>query len=293
MVSGKDSQPLVFIVIPIHNGLSHTKNILADIQELKYSNARVIVVDDGSSDGSFEYIRQHYPDIILLRGNGQLWWSGSVNKGIRHALEGKADYICLLNNDNRFEEDFLDKLVRTASGKSAACVCSKVLIQNSRKVFFAGGTVNAIGELRMRQGDDHPGLDSPKEILWTGGMGVLFRADVFKTIGLFDDKHFPQYFGDADFSFRLRKGGFKILYEPGSVIFNDIQNTGHSYASGKFSDLVRTLFSTKSHLNPYISAKFYFRHFPVTAPIILAKRFIRIFGGYLKALIQKAGTGTA
>jgi GT2 family glycosyltransferase len=293
LARGGESQPLVFIVIPIHNGLDHTKSCLADIQKLNYSNVRTIVVDDGSDDGSSEYIGTHHPEIILLKGDGQLWWSGAVNRGIVHALKNKADYICLLNNDNRFEADFLGRLVQTAVEKTAECVCSKVLNQHSHNVFFAGGTVNAIGELRMFQGEDGPDLNRRREIIWTGGMGVLFKREIFESAGLFDEKNFPQYFGDADFSFRLRKKGFKILYEPGSVVFNDIRSTGHSYKSGTLSDLRRTLFSIKSHLNPYISAKFYFRHAPMTAPIILLKRFARIFGGFLKAAIHRSTTPTS
>ena len=285
--------PLVFIVIPIHNGLDHTKNCLSDIQKLKYPNVRTIVVDDGSDDGSSEYIGARHPDITVLKGDGQLWWSGAVNRGIEHALKNKADYICLLNNDNRFEADFLGRLVQTSVEKATECVCSKVLNQYSHNVFFAGGTVNAIGELRMFQGEDGPDLNRQREIIWTGGMGVLFKREIFESTGLFDEKNFPQYFGDADFSFRLRKNGYKILYEPKSVVFNDTRSTGHSYKSGTWSDLCRTLFSIKSHLNPYISAKFYFRHTPMTAPLILVKRCVRIFGGFLKAAIHRSATPTS
>ncbi len=290
MFKDGESPPLIYIIIPIHNGLNHTKTCLADIETLQYKNVRTIVVDDGSSDGSASFIKSHYPDIILLKGDGELWWSGAVNRGIAHALNNNGEYICLLNNDNRLEADFLDNLLRTAIEKKVDCVCSKVLIQNSRTVFFGGGTINALGELKMRQGLDSPEFNSLQETLWTGGMGVLFTAGIFESIGLFDEKNFPQYFGDADFSFRLRKNGFKILYEPTSVVFNDIQNTGHCYSSGKIIDLFRTLFSKKSHLNTIISAKFYFKHSPWTAPLILVKRIIRIFGGYVKAMIKRSPT---
>jgi len=285
--AGEDPAPLVFIVIPIHNGLAHTRKCLAGISHLRYTQRRTIVVDDGSNDGSSEYIASHHPDVILLKGDGSLWWSGAVNLGVRHALENGADYICLLNNDNWFSPDFLDHLTRTAIREKAECVCSKVFHPDGERVFFAGGTTNALGELKMRQGLDTPELDIAGEVQWAGGMGVLFDAGVFQPLGFFDEKNFPQYFGDADFSYRLRKAGARIFFQPESVVYNDTAHTGHSYRTGKFHDLRLTLFSKKSHLNVFISAKFYFKYSPCTAPIIMARRLARIFGGYLKALTRR------
>jgi GT2 family glycosyltransferase len=282
-----EEEPLVFIVIAIHNGLDHTVMCLDRVGELDYPHFKVIVVDDGSTDDSARYIGEHYPEVILIEGDGSLWWSGAVNLGIRYALEHRADYVCLLNNDNTFGRNFLTVLVDTARSEDVPCVCSKVYKKDTDRVFYAGGTRNRWGELVMRSGQDCEAFNVATDTDWAGGMGVLIRCDVFSRVGLFDEKRFPHYFGDADFYFRLRAHGYRILFQPDSVVYNDTASTGRSYYSGTFGDLFASLFSRKSHLNLRDTARFYYRYSRKYVPPILAKRVIRIFGGYVRALVKR------
>lgn len=282
-------KPLVFIIIPIHNGLENTIKCLTHIRDLDYGNFRTVVVDDGSQDGSYEYINSHFPEVMLLKGKGQWWWSGSVNRGIEHARRHQADYVCLLNNDNTFERNFLTVLVETARQEDVACVCSKVHKEVSGTVFFGGGGRNRWGELLMGNDKDNPSIKVLSDCQWAGGMGVVIRADIFDEVGLFAEKRFPHYFGDADFYFRLREKGERILFQPDSIVYNDTGSTGYSYRTGKVKDLFAALFSRKSHLNIWATAKFYYLYSRKYVLFIMVKRISRIFGGYLRALFRRGG----
>ena len=279
------NQPLVFLIIPVHNGIKNTIKCLENTKRLTYSRFRTIVVDDGSCDGSFEFISGYFPDVILIRGDGNLWWSGAVNRGIQHALKSEGEYVCLLNNDNTFNDDFLSILVDTAEKKNAYSVCSKVYYKNSDVVFYGGGSRSRWGELRMLDGKECDDFNKIKKVEWITGMGVLINIDIFKKIGMFDEKKFPQYYGDSDLGLRIVERGYKVLYQPKSVIYNDFESTGFSSYSGKIGDLFRTFFSIKSANNIRVCFRFYLKHSTKYVIPIILKSIARTFYSYFRAII--------
>jgi GT2 family glycosyltransferase len=279
--------PSVYLICPIHNGIKNTIECISNIKQLSYRPIETIVVDDGSTDGSDAYIKSHHPGIILLKGTGNLWWSGSVNLGVRYALDKNADYVCLINNDNTFQNDFLSILVETAREKGAMAVCSKVFYKDSRVVFFAGGIRNKWGELVMLDGKDREKYNIERIVEWTTGMGVLINSRVFKNIGFFDEKNFPHYYGDSDFGLRMTAQGYKIHYQPHSVIYNDYHSTGFSFYSGKPSDLFRGFFSVKSVSNIKICHRFYQKHASKYAFFLTLKGTLRALYNFFRVIITR------
>jgi len=284
---GMKKQTCIFVIIPIHNGIKNTIRCLNNLQNLTYSNFKVIVIDDGSSDGSYDYIKSHYPEIVLLKGKGNLWWSGSVNLGVKYALRNNADFICLLNNDNIFRDDFLSIMVETADKKDVQAVCSKVYYKDSDVVFYAGGSRSRWGELKILDGYDRQEYNDEKMTNWTTGMGVLIKSQVFRDIGLFDEKNFPQYYGDSDLGLRMNNHGYKIFYQPKSVIYNDSIFTGLSSYSGKLWDFLRSFFSIRSINNIRICFRFYRKHAPKFAFFLTCKMIVRSIYGYFRTLFTR------
>src|ERR1044071_9943972 len=93
--------PAIYIIIPVHNRLEATRRCLESLRNQMFTRFQILLVDDGSTDGTSEFVKENYPDVMLLTGDGNLWWTGAINLGIRYALlRGSAnDAVLVINND--------------------------------------------------------------------------------------------------------------------------------------------------------------------------------------------------
>lgn len=269
--------PRICVIVPAHNRIAHTLSCLESLSRVREPCFSIVVVDDGSSDGTSAAVTEKFPQTTILRGDGNLWWSGAVNKGIQYALDHGSEAVCLVNNDNTFAPDFLCRLVECMQRSGADAVCARVMDRRDGREFSAGGTFHPWKGLQLRQGQSR----QEAGVTWCGGMGLLIRAETLRRFGIFDAKAFPQYYADADFCLRLRKFGGRLVHCPAAVVFNDPESTGVSHRSGRFADLSATLFSRRSHLNLIAAWRFYGRHRPLLLPLVLPCRLIRVCGGFL------------
>ena len=104
------------VVIPVFNRLSMTLGCLESLSVQTDKMMNVVLVDDGSTDDTSEVVLKRFPEVHILEGNGDLWWTGAINLGIRHVLSSAApgDYVVLVNNDTYFESDFITRCRKTA-----------------------------------------------------------------------------------------------------------------------------------------------------------------------------------
>lgn len=222
--------PRVSIVTPIFNGIEHTLAYLESLSGCSYPNYEVIIVDDGSTDGSGCIIAANFPDVRILQGDGNLWWSGGTNMGIRDALARGTDFVLTLNNDVKVAPDFLDALVSAARENPGAIIGGKIyFMDDPERIWSAGGKLDWLsGKTLVQIG--HGQLDrdefcrrEPMDFLT--GMNVLIPSAVFDKIGLYDDVHFPQYHGDSEFTLRARKWQIPIIFEPAAKVWNRVEST--------------------------------------------------------------------
>jgi len=213
----------VYTVIPNWNG----KDSLADtIESLLDQDTGIIVVDNGSSDGSSDFVSSEYPDIELIRNPKNLGFAGGVNCGMRKALELGAEFIALLNNDAVADKRWISKLImRMESDNRLGIVTSKIMGRD--------GTLDSTGECYTSWGLSFPRgrgeknirkYDSANYIFGASGGASLYRASTLKDIGLFDEKFFA-YYEDLDISFRAQLRGWKVGYEPEAVAYHEIGAT--------------------------------------------------------------------
>ncbi|MFK5894215.1 MAG: glycosyltransferase, partial [Pseudomonadota bacterium] len=103
----------IAIVIPVFNRVETTLNCLRQLQEIDKNGAEFnfIIVDDGSTDGTADAVKTHFPDSIVLMGDGNLWWTGAINMGAEYALKSDFDYVLCLNDDLEFDDKFLTELL--------------------------------------------------------------------------------------------------------------------------------------------------------------------------------------
>lgn len=291
----------ISIIIPIFNGLKFTKSCLFSlVNEHKIENKKVkfylIVIDDGSTDGSKEWIEENYPQVIVLTGNGNLWWSGGINKGVDYAINTlETNYVVWWNNDIIAGEEYFDNLISIAGEvESNTIVGSKIfLAQDKDTVWAMGGLFDINSGYKEMVGSEQPdneALQNPIEVDWLPGMGTLIHRDIYNKIGMVDEKTFPQYHGDSDFTLRAKLNGFKIMVFPTLKIYNDTTNSGLKH-NESFNRLFRSLFSIRSNYNISKDFKFYYRHTKsIKAYKIFLEKYIRYVGGFMKwKLLQLLG----
>ncbi|MBF0632990.1 MAG: glycosyltransferase [Magnetococcales bacterium] len=251
-----DSRLRVAVLIPIHNGWSHTQKTLAWLkqsltrQSLRH-NIAVVVIDDGSTDGSAEFIRTLYPEIHLLPADGSLWWSGAINLGARYALDTlKVDWLLLWNNDIRCRDDYFDRLFDLLPHQDPLdLIGSKLLFLDPPGTIFSMGCLfdpkTARSRLIGTGEQDGPAFAQPLRVDWVGGMGTVVHRQVVDRVGFWDGRWFPQYAGDADYCLRAKEAGCTITVHPELQILNDTSSSGLPHRN-RFDLFFRSLIDKKS-----------------------------------------------
>ena len=115
----------VSAIIAIHNGIDYTLKFLESLKKTDWKNLEIIIIDDGSTDNSAAVVSKLYPEIKIISGDGNLWWTKSMNLGFKYAIENKADYILILNNDIEVDKNLIKELVKCTSEKPNTVVASK------------------------------------------------------------------------------------------------------------------------------------------------------------------------
>lgn len=222
--------PRVCAVVPAHNRRDKTLRFCDNFARLTYPNRSVVVVDDGSTDGTAAAIRAAHPDVEVVIGDGTLWWSGGTNLGVRHALRRGADYILTINDDCVMEPGFIDELVRVAQRDPRYIVGCRLHCEDrphevwslGTRVVCRGGELFALNHAGRRWEDIRGELPDPLPVDTMPGNGVLLPRAVFERVGFYDERNMPQYHADSDLVLRAREVGFVPVIALRSVLYNHI-----------------------------------------------------------------------
>ncbi len=203
---------MICIVIPVHNRIKYTIKCLISLQNQIVSTDHIIVVDDGSTDGTKKTLNRQFPQVIVLQGNGSLYWTASINMGIKFALQIGADYILTLNNDTVASPDFIEKMVFSATKNPRALLGALDIDMITKKPYYGGEIFNWRSStskylLNSLKREEQRGLH---EVSLFPARGLFIPRLVFESIGLFEQKQLPHYLADYDFTQLARKKGFKI-----------------------------------------------------------------------------------
>jgi len=215
--------PKVYAVILNYNGYSDTKNCIISLKKIDYSNINIIVVDNASTDDSYNKLKNDFPEIPVIVTEYNMGYTGGMNAGAKYAIKHNADYILLTNNDILYESDFLKILVeKIESDNRVGIISPKVLYMHDTNMIYCAGAEFKL--FRCGAVNMFKGLSSEKfgnvtrEITSAEGSCLLIRKDVFEKAGFYNDKYFI-YFEDIDFSDRVREH-YKIYYEPNSRVYH-------------------------------------------------------------------------
>ena len=230
MAEQTGNSPLVVAVVPAFNRCDKTLQFLRQFEAIDYPNKRVVICDDGSTDNTYHNIRMNFCDVDVMRGNGNLWWSGGTNMAVRRALEIGANYILTINDDAVMEPDFLKEMVRIAEQNPKYIVGCRIQRQDHPERIWSLGTspvfkgyeIFALNFSQRRWDEVKNELPNPYPVWTMPGNGVLYPRSVFETIGFFDDKAMPQYHADSDLVLRARRAGYQPVISLNSVLYNHI-----------------------------------------------------------------------
>jgi GT2 family glycosyltransferase len=208
--------------------LRMTRECLTSVLALDPAPDRVLLVDNGSADGTAEAVRAEFPGVEVLRLEENLYFAGGVNEGIRRALGAGANSVLLLNNDVVLDRGALEILRRALEADPRrAAVSPKIFYFDVPDViWFAGGLVGGLGLIRHRGANvkDEKLRDAPREIDYVSGAAVLLSREALESVGLLDPDYVI-YVEDVDWSARARKGGRILWYEPSAKVWHHVSAT--------------------------------------------------------------------
>ena len=208
----------VSIVIPNYNGKHFLGNCLKAVFSQTIENMEVIVVDNGSTDGSQEYLGT-YPGVRVLKMDKNYGFCGAVNAGIKEAA---SEYVILLNNDTEVEPDFAKELLTAIKADDRIFSCSSKMVQyhDRARMDDAGDYYCALGWAFGRgKGGLVENYDTPVNIFASCAGAAIYRKKMLESLGYFDENHFA-YLEDIDIGYRARIHGYKNVYAPKAVVYH-------------------------------------------------------------------------
>jgi GT2 family glycosyltransferase len=226
---------MIYIIIPVFNRWHYTNACLQSLVKQTYTAYKIIVVDHGSTDNTSQYIKNNYPNVLVLTGNSSMWWAAATNLGVKKALSlstSNSDYILSINNDLIVNPNYLQSLLDGAQAKPHSIIGSVTVdVNNPDQLDYAGTkwnpwtakyklviplpqSLSSVQQQHLIQSDMLP------------GRGTLFPISAFIQIGLYDDIHFPHYMADEDFSLRCIKANYTLWVNTQAVVLSALDDTG-------------------------------------------------------------------
>ncbi|WP_332237869.1 glycosyltransferase family 2 protein [Sporolactobacillus sp. KGMB 08714] len=227
--------PSVAIIIVNWNAYKDTLECLKSLGKLTYNNFYVFIVDNGSTDCSFEILKGFIESennfslmIELIRSEKNLGFAGGNNLAIKKAYNQKFEYIWLLNNDTIVDTKSLSLLVDYIDrNKQVGIVGSKIYYYGSNVIWFAGGEFNQTSgktiHLGMKEVDKGE-FNSVEEVDYITGCSMLFRSDLINDIGYMREDYFL-YYEETDYNIKAKRHGWKIVYVPDSIVYHKVSGS--------------------------------------------------------------------
>ncbi|MCI8514207.1 MAG: glycosyltransferase family 2 protein [Lachnospiraceae bacterium] len=220
----------VTVIIPNYNGKHFMEPCMEALANQTYTDFEILVIDNASSDGSAEFIRERYREARLLVMEKNLGFSGAVNVGIRAS---DTPYVLLLNNDTRVRRHFVEAMVKTIERSEKIFSVSSKMIQMYHPDYIddAGDQYCLIG-WGFQRGISHPATQYTRfcQVFSACAGAAIYRREVFEEIGYFDEMYFA-YLEDMDIGYRARIAGYRNLYCPTAVV----EHVGSGTSGSKYN----------------------------------------------------------
>lgn len=230
------------VIIPNYNGKEYLRQCLLSLSQCEPSDFHTIVVDNGSTDGSVELLREEFPQVEAIFLPENTGFAPAVNRGLEHT---KTPFALLLNNDTTVEPDFVMQMEKALEQrKMVFSVSAKmVMMQDHALIDGAGDLYCALGwAFALGKGKKvSENYTKTARIFSSCGGAAIYRMDVLKKIGLFDENHFA-YLEDVDIGYRAKIYGYENFYEPSAVCYH----AGSGFSGSRYNEFKVNLSSRNS-----------------------------------------------
>ncbi len=217
--------PWVHVVTLTWNQRQRILRCLESLHGLTYPRLKLLVVDNGSSDGTPAAIADRYPEVHTLINATNLGFSGGFNVGLRHLLDQGAEYIFLVNNDTRAAPDLIDRLMSWIDLPHVGMVAPKIFrADDEARIWSVGGDCHPLTLEMTHTGDGMLDLGQwsrPIDRDYIVGCAFLVKRSLLDTVGLFDERFRPIYYEDSDLCLRARQAGFRLVLAPEAHLWHD------------------------------------------------------------------------
>ncbi|UCH97479.1 MAG: glycosyltransferase family 2 protein [Candidatus Aminicenantes bacterium] len=264
---------IITVVIPTYNRKNYLRKLLVQLknQVLKNAATAIVVVVDGSTDGTLEMLDTEFPEVHVVKGNGNWWWTKSINQGCQWALKNRTDAVLLMNDDTEIDNNYIESLLEKSRQQPDAIIGSLNLTRNKPyRVYFSG--IKKIAWWRAKLVRYHP-IFAPYDEQMKGlypsvallGRGMFIPVSVFEKIGLFDERALPQYKADFDFVLTAHENQVKTFISWDSIVYSHLELTGKgaTYTRQSFFAFLKSFFQENSWTNLAHSFRYYKKHCPL------------------------------
>lgn len=215
--------PSVVAIVLNWNGRDVLGDCLRSLLANDYQNLQILVVDNGSNDGSVSLVSDAFPTVQVLSSPTNLGFAAGNNLGIREALQQGIDYLLLLNNDTVVDEKCISRLVDTAETDHYAALNPKIYyFDPPDRLWYAGGAFSlwrGVSEHWGRKTLDSGRHESSRPVTFLTGCALFLRASVLREVGLLDEQ-LVSYAEDADLDLRIRRAGYRLGYVPAAKVWH-------------------------------------------------------------------------
>ena len=275
----------LYIILPVHNRVQLTSKFLDCLLEQTYRNYHLILVDDGSKDGTSEKVEATIPrdQLTVLRGDGSLWWAGALQKAYEYLIQQKntdEDSVLIINDDTDFGPEFLEKgLSRlTHHNLLQAMACDGSYLN------CEGGVYADLKRLTFVPTQD------PKRINCLSTRGLLLKFTTFRGLGGFYPEKLPHYLSDYEYTIRARQKGFLLEVDPQFKLVMNQETTGVNAITRRgVSYFLKTVFTNRYTGNPLHWSFFIVKTCPpLWVPFNIARVWTVFIRGLISSIVRQA-----
>ncbi len=236
----------VYVLLPVHDRREVTRRFVESLRAQRFPRCQLVLVDDGSTDGTDAMVRSILPSVVVIRGTGDWWWAGSLQRGFgwvaAHA-RSPEDVVLIANDDTVLPADFVDRGVELLRGHPRTLVGAQAFDQETGALVDAGRHVDWE---RLTFGP----AGSAADLNCLSTRGLFLRVADFAGIGGFRPALLPHYLSDYEFTIRAYRKGWRLLTDPSLHLAMDDRTTGIRDRSGRgIRASLREHFSKRSALN--------------------------------------------